>query len=151
MSETDGAPSTLNELTPEQLTEMCARGFDGTVGLTYTDVSPDRIVATWLVTPTLHQPAGILHGGVLCAVVESVASIGASVWLGNRGHVVGVNNNTDFLRASRSGTLTAEGTPVHRGRTQQIWRVDVTDDAGKLVAQGKVRLANIVDTEILGQ
>ena len=80
-----------------------------------------------------------------------MASIGATVWLGERGHVVGVNNNTDFLRASRQGRLVAEARPIHRGRTQQIWQVDVTDEAGKHVAQGKVRLANIVDTDKLGQ
>ncbi len=56
-----------------------------------------------------------MHGGVHCAVIESVASIAASLWLGDKGHVVGVNNNTDFLRASREGTLYAEANPVHRG------------------------------------
>ncbi len=140
----------LGETDPAKMTELCSRGFDGAVGLEYTEVSADRVRATWEVTPNLHQPAGIMHGGVLCSVVESVASIGASVWLGERGHVVGVNNNTDFLRASREGRLFAEGQPIHRGRTQQIWQVDVTDEAGKHVAQGKVRLANIIDTATLG-
>ncbi|MGA9870100.1 MAG: PaaI family thioesterase [Rhodococcus sp. (in: high G+C Gram-positive bacteria)] len=133
------------------MTELCAQGFDGAIGLTYTEVSSDRVRATWEVTPGLHQPAGIMHGGVLCSVVESMASIGASVWLGDRGHVVGVNNNTDFLRASRRGTLFGEARPVHRGRTQQIWQVDITNEAGKHVAQGKVRLANVTDTAALGQ
>lgn len=135
---------------PAAVTEMCARGFDGAIGLVYTEVTGDRVRAEWDVTPRLHQPAGIMHGGVLCSAVESLASIGASVWLGERGHVVGVNNNTDFLRASRSGRLSAQAVPIHRGRTQQIWQVDISDEAGKLVAQGKVRLANIVDTSILG-
>ncbi|WP_442972057.1 PaaI family thioesterase [Rhodococcus sp. P1Y] len=132
------------------MTALCAKGFDGAIGLQYTEVSGDRVRATWEVTPALHQPAGIMHGGVLCAVVESLASIGGSVWLGDRGHVVGVNNNTDFLRASREGRLTAEALPIHRGRTQQLWQVDITNEAGKHVAQGKVRLANIVDTGTLG-
>ncbi|ORI20640.1 PaaI family thioesterase [Rhodococcus sp. 1168] len=142
-------PSATN-VDPADITEMVAPGFDGTLGLEYLEVSGDRVRASWDVTPKLHQPAGIMHGGVLCAVVESLASIGGTVWLGDRGHVVGVNNNTDFLRATRSGRLTGIATPVHRGRTQQIWQVDISDEAGKLVAQGKVRLANIVDTAILG-
>jgi 1,4-dihydroxy-2-naphthoyl-CoA hydrolase len=135
---------------PAEMTELCAQGFDGAIGLVYTEVSADRVRATWDVSPKLHQPAGIMHGGVLCSVVESMASIGASVWLGSRGHVVGVNNNTDFLRASREGTLVAEARPIHRGRTQQLWQVDITNEAGKAVAQGKVRLANIADTASLG-
>ncbi|MEU3474731.1 MULTISPECIES: PaaI family thioesterase [Nocardiaceae] len=138
-------------MTPEQLTELCAGGFDGAVGLRYLEVSGDKVRAEWTVTPQLHQPAGIMHGGVLCSVVESVASIGGSAWFGSRGHVVGTNNNTDFLRASRSGTLTAHGHPIHRGRTQQLWQVDMTDESGRLVAQGKVRLANIENTAHLGQ
>ncbi|WP_072802229.1 PaaI family thioesterase [Rhodococcoides yunnanense] len=132
------------------MTELCGRGFDGAIGLVYTEVTADRVRAEWTVTPSLHQPAGIMHGGVLCSVVESLASLGATAWLGERGHVVGVNNNTDFLRASRTGRLSAEAVPVHRGRTQQLWQVDISNDAGKLVAQGKVRLANIVDTATLG-
>lgn len=148
MSTTDDATPT--QVDPAEITAQCATGFDGAIGLTYTEVTADFVRAKWDVTPQLHQPAGIMHGGVLCSVVESMASIGASVWLGERGHVVGVNNNTDFLRASRQGTLLAEARPVHRGRTQQIWQVDIRDEAGKHVAQGKVRLANIVDTAILG-
>lgn len=151
MSETGNRDdATLGALDPSAMTALCAKGFDGAIGLQYTEVSGDRVRATWEVTPALHQPAGIMHGGVLCAVVESLASIGGSVWLGDRGHVVGVNNNTDFLRASREGRLTAEALPIHRGRTQQLWQVDITNEAGKHVAQGKVRLANIVDTGTLG-
>ncbi|AYJ49792.1 PaaI family thioesterase [Rhodococcus sp. P1Y] len=151
MSETGNRDdATLDALDPSAMTALCAKGFDGAIGLQYTEVSGDRVRATWEVTPALHQPAGIMHGGVLCAVVESLASIGGSVWLGDRGHVVGVNNNTDFLRASREGRLTAEALPIHRGRTQQLWQVDITNEAGKHVAQGKVRLANIVDTGTLG-
>ncbi|OZD10308.1 thioesterase [Rhodococcus sp. 06-235-1A] len=143
--------STFDTMTPEQLTELCARGFDGVVGLRYLEVSGDDVRAEWTVTPQLHQPAGIMHGGVLCSVVESVASIGGSAWFGSRGHVVGVNNSTDFVRATRSGTLTAHGHPIHRGRTQQLWQVDISDESGRLVAQGKVRLANIENTAHLGQ
>lgn len=145
------AGTDMATLTPEQLTELTGRGFDGVIGLTYLEVTGDVVRAEWTVTPHLHQPAGIMHGGVLCAVVESVASIGGSAWLGSRGHVVGTNNNTDFLRATRSGTLAAHGHPIHRGRTQQLWQVDIVDDTDRLVAQGKVRLANIEHTGRLGQ
>ena len=70
--------------------------------------------------------------------------------MGDRGHVVGVNNSTDFIRAAREGVLTAEALPVHRGRTQQIWTVTVTDAAQRLVARGQVRLQNIEDTGRIG-
>lgn len=135
---------------PARATEVLNRGFGQTLGLEYTELSPDRVRAQWRVTSELLQPAGILHGGVHCAVIESMASFGGALWLGERGHVVGVNNNTDFLRAVRDGVLTAEATPVHRGRTQQLWQVLITDERDRLVAKGQVRLANITDTAGLG-
>jgi uncharacterized protein (TIGR00369 family) len=91
----------------------------------------------------LHQPAGIQHGGVYCAVVESLASVGAGVWYGDRGIVVGVNNNTDFLRAVRDGRLSGVAVPLHRGTLQQLWQVVVTDEQDRVVARGQVRLQNL--------
>jgi 1,4-dihydroxy-2-naphthoyl-CoA hydrolase len=125
-------------------------GFDAVLGLRLTDVTPDRVTGTFAVAPHLHQPYGILHGGVLCSVVESAASVGGAVWFGDRGNVVGVANSTNFLRAVRDGTLDVEATPVHRGRTQQLWTVRITDASGRLVSKGDVRLANIASTDALG-
>jgi uncharacterized protein (TIGR00369 family) len=87
---------------------------------------------------------------VHCAVVETAASVGAAAWLGDRGHVVGVSNSTDFLRAVREGVLTATATPIHRGRLQQLWLVEIVDGTGRLAARGQVRLQNISDHERLG-
>ena len=86
-----------------------------------------------------------MHGGVYCSIVESLASVSAHVWLSANGGgtVVGVNNNTDFLRAISSGTLTAVSTPIHRGRRQQLWLITITDDNDRMVARGQVRLQNI--------
>ncbi|MER7336120.1 MULTISPECIES: PaaI family thioesterase [unclassified Micromonospora] len=118
-------------------------GFVALLGLKFDEVSGDRVVIRWQVRPELHQPFGIQHGGVYCSVVETAASVGGSVWLGDRGRVVGVANQTDFLRAVRDGELTAVGTPVHRGRSQQLWQVEITDADARLVARGQVRLQNL--------
>ncbi|MGC5019430.1 PaaI family thioesterase [Micromonospora sp. DT47] len=118
-------------------------GLVALLGLKLDEVSGDRVVIRWQVHPELHQPFGIQHGGVYCAVVETAASVGGSLWLGERGRVVGVSNQTDFLRAVRDGELTAVGTPVHRGRSQQLWQVEITDAEGRLVSRGQVRLQNL--------
>lgn len=118
-------------------------GFVALLGLKLEEASGDRVVISWQVRPELHQPFGILHGGVYCAVVESAASVGGALWLADRGTVVGVSNQTDFLRAVRDGELTAVGTPVHRGRSQQLWQVEITDADERLVARGQVRLQNL--------
>jgi 1,4-dihydroxy-2-naphthoyl-CoA hydrolase len=118
-------------------------GFVALLGLKFDEVSGDRVVIRWRVRPELHQPFGIQHGGVYCAVVETAASVGGSIWLGDKGQVVGVSNQTDFLRAVRDGELTAVGTPVHRGRSQQLWQVEIHDEDGRLVSRGQVRLQNL--------
>jgi 1,4-dihydroxy-2-naphthoyl-CoA hydrolase len=124
-------------------------GFDHVLGLELVEASGDRVAARLPVQPHLHQPYGIVHGGVWCSVVESAASVGGALWFGDRGHVVGVSNHTNFVRAVREGVVDVEALPVHRGRTQQLWEVTVVDPAGKLVAQGQVRLANVAP-EALG-
>ena len=118
-------------------------GLDATLGFEYLEVSPDRVVVSWQVTPALLQAFGILHGGVHCAAIEGSASIGAAVWWGERGTVVGVSNQTDYLRAVRDGRLTATATPIHRGRSQQLWLVEVRDESDRLTARGQVRLQNL--------
>lgn len=125
-------------------------GFNTALGLEFVELGPDLARARWTITAAQHQPYGIVHGGVYCAVIETVASVAGATWLGDKGNVVGVNNNTDFLRATRDGVLTATGTPVHRGRTQQVWRVEIVDEQDRLVAQGQVRLANITDADRIG-
>jgi len=115
------------------------------LGVELSEVSGDRVVATWEARPELHQPYGIVHGGVHCSVIETLASIGAAMWVGEDAKVVGVNNNTDFYRAVREGTLTSTATPLHRGRSQQVWLVETVDAAGKVAARGQVRLQNLRD------
>jgi 1,4-dihydroxy-2-naphthoyl-CoA hydrolase len=113
------------------------------LGLEMLEASRDKVVAAWDVRPDMLQPYGIVHGGVHCSVVETLASFGAATWLGQRGQVVGVNNNTDFYRAVREGALTSTATPVHRGRLQQVWVVETVDAEAKVVARGQVRLQNL--------
>ena len=117
--------------------------FVAHLGLEFTEVSGDSVVATWSAAPKLHQPYGIVHGGVHCSVVETLASVGAAYWMGEQGKVVGVNNNTDFYRAVSEGTLTSTATPLHRGRSQQVWLVETLTADGKVASRGQVRLQNL--------
>ncbi len=120
-------------------------GFDNELGLTYLEVTPDGGRAQLEIHDKLLQPWGIVHGGVYCSIIESLASLSGHIWLSEHGGgtVVGVNNNTDFLRAISSGTVTATSTPIHRGRRQQLWLITITDGNDRVVARGQVRLQNV--------
>ena len=117
-------------------------GFDDLIGLRMLEATGDRVVAELPVTEALLQPTGIVHGGVHATLVETTASVGASQWLGEGRAAVGISNHTDFLRAVSAGVLRAEAVPVQRGRTMQLWRVDITDEQQRAVASGRVRLFN---------
>jgi len=126
-------------------------GFNEVLGTEFVEVSADRVVLRCVIKPHLHQPYGIVHGGVYCSLVETAASVAAATWFGDRGNVVGVANHTNFIRATREGTLAVTAVPVQRGRRQQLWQVDITDDEDRLVARGEVRLANLETADTLGR
>lgn len=114
------------------------------IGLTLVEMSASRVVATWTAAERHHQPHSIVHGGVHCSVVETLGSIGAAVWLGDKGRCVGASNTTDFLRPVSEGPMTSVATPIHRGRSQQLWAVETRDESDRLVARGQVRVHNLV-------
>jgi uncharacterized protein (TIGR00369 family) len=117
--------------------------FAESLGLQVTHADGDEVRCAWKATPSMYQPHGIVHGGVHCSVVETLASLGAALWLGDRGRVVGVSNSTDFFRAVTGGALVSVAQPVHRGRSQQVWVIETRDDQDRLVARGQVRLQNL--------
>ncbi len=125
-------------------------GFDDALGLVLLSQEPDGVTSRLEIGPMHRQPFGIVHGGVYCAIAESVASLSGYFWLqhsGIGGTSVGVNNNTDFLRSVTEGIITARSQPIHRGRRQQLWSVDMSIDDGTLVARSQVRLQNIAMPE----
>jgi uncharacterized protein (TIGR00369 family) len=127
--------------------------FVGHSGIELTDASPDHAQGRVVVEDIHQQPYGLVHGGVYTTMVETLASMGAALWAMANGMAgaIGLSNTTDFLRATRSGVLLGEATPIHRGRSQQLWEVAITREGdGKLVAHGQVRLQNIHDTESVG-
>jgi uncharacterized protein (TIGR00369 family) len=121
-----------------------AGGFTLAAGLVTDEVGPNRVSGHIDLGPQHHTPWGIVHGGVYTTAVETAASIGASAAVADRGQVaVGLTNTTHFLKALASGRVSLEAVALFQGRTHQLWRVDISDDGGRLVAHGEVRLQNV--------
>jgi uncharacterized protein (TIGR00369 family) len=110
------------------------------------ELEAERVVMTMPVDARHHQPLGYLHGGASVVLAETAATTGA--WLNcPPGKVAfGSEINASHLRPKRSGTLTAVGTPVQVGRTNQVWEVYIRDEDDKLVCVSRCRLA-VVDAE----
>jgi 1,4-dihydroxy-2-naphthoyl-CoA hydrolase len=117
-------------------------GWLQAMGVTITLATQDEVRAELTVGTEHLQGYGIVHGGVHCGLIESLASIGAALFAMPRGqHVVGLENNTSFIRAVRAGAkLKAVSTPITRGRRTQVWEARVLDEKDQMVATGRVRL-----------
>jgi 1,4-dihydroxy-2-naphthoyl-CoA hydrolase len=116
-------------------------GFNRAMGLSFTKATADEVAAELTIGPEHLQPYGVVHGGIYCAMIETLASAGAAINAMAQGlSVVGLENHTSFLRAVRSGKLHAVARPLLKGRRSHVWEGTITDDAGKVCATGRVRL-----------
>jgi uncharacterized protein (TIGR00369 family) len=126
-------------------------GWVKDMGIAIPGATPDEVSCEWEVGAKHHQPYGIVHGGVHCGAIETLASIGAALVAMPRGQrVVGLENHTSFIGAVRTGKLHAAARPVTRGRTTQVWEGWIRNDEGELVAQGQVRLLCVDEGQLPG-
>ncbi|MEM8558178.1 MAG: hotdog fold thioesterase [Bacteroidota bacterium] len=118
-----------------------AGGLAALLGIELVEAGPERVVATMPVTPDHHQPMGYLHGGASVAFAETIVSVGA--FLGApKGHTAfGMEINANHLRSKQEGLLTGVGTPVHQGRTSQVWQVEIRDEDEKLICVSRCTVA----------
>ena len=116
-------------------------GFDGAMGFDLLVATRDEVVVEYTIEDKHRQPYGIVHGGVHCAVFETICSTGAAMDAMPRGQsVVGLENHTTFVRAVREGRVRVVAKPITRGRRTQVWEATATDEAGRTIATGRVRL-----------
>ena len=117
----------LNGITKNTLME--------TLGIVYTDMGDDFLIATMPVTPKVHQPAGILHGGATVALAESVGSTASHFFIDtDKEEIRGLEITANHLRSVKEGLITAIAKPIHKGRTTHLWEVRVVDKHNKLIS-----------------
>jgi 1,4-dihydroxy-2-naphthoyl-CoA hydrolase len=116
--------------------------LDDTLGFELTELEDERARGRVRVADRLKQPLGMVHGGVYAALAESLASAATHRVVVEEGlAALGMSNLTSFLRPVTEGTVHAEATRVHRGRTTWVWDVRLTDEAGRLCALSRVTVA----------
>ena len=119
-------------------------GFDGLYGLVIDalDLDAGEVRAHVDVADHHLQPAGLVHGGVLASIAESITSM--ATWYGVQGDgksAQGLSNQTSFLRPVLGGTIHALARARHRGRTTWVWEVEITDDEARLCALVRMTIA----------
>lgn len=123
----------------EQILALCNASSKNTLmetlNIEYVDVGEDFIVARMPVTPKVHQPDGVLHGGATAALAESIGSVAVFVFSKEPDAVVrGIEISANHLKSVSSGYVYATASPVHLGRTIQLWEIRVTNEAEELIS-----------------
>ncbi len=113
-----------------------------TLGIRSVIAEADVVVLEMDVDHTVHQPMGLLHGGASAVIAESAASIGAFLNCDPATqYAVGIELNISHLRAKKDGTLTATARPVRKGRTLQVWGIELVGEDQQPVATARCTLA----------
>ena len=124
------------------LRSLATRGLADALGIELVELTATRVVATMPVDNRTKQPFGILHGGASVALAETVASLGATANVDRAELVaVGLEINANHIRAKSEGMVTATGTPIHIGKTTQVWDVRIIDEDERPVCVSRCTLA----------
>lgn len=119
--------------------EVCKNTLMETLDITYVDVGENFLVARMPVSPKVHQPDGVLHGGATVALAESVGSAASYVFLdGKKYFVRGIEIAANHVRSIREGEVFAKATIIHKGRTTQLWDIRITDAEDRLISLCKL-------------
>ncbi|MDX1363224.1 PaaI family thioesterase [Arenibacter latericius] len=123
----------------EKILRICNETSKGTLmetlGMEYIDVGENYLVAKMPVTPKVHQPDGVLHGGATVALAESVGSAASFIFLDAKKYAIrGLEISANHVKSVREGEVFAKATMVHKGRTTQVWDIKVTDKDNNLVS-----------------
>lgn len=110
-----------------------------TLGMEFIDIGEDFLVAKMEVTPKVHQPDGVLHGGATVALAESVGSAASYMSVNRETQMVrGIVISANHVKGISKGFVFAKATPIHKGRTTQLWEIRVTDPNNKLISHCKL-------------
>lgn len=106
-----------------------------TLKIEFTDIGDDFLIARMPVTAAVHQPDGVLHGGATAALAETVGSSAAAVFCNQEGHMLrGIDISVKHVRGVQTGYVYAKAMPLHKGKTMQVWSIEITDDEQRLVS-----------------
>ena len=129
---------------PITLAALNQRG-EGTMsahlGIVFTELGDDYLVATMPVDERTKQPLGLLNGGASCALAETVGSTAANYCVDQAKYFcVGLDINANHVRAARHGEVTATARVIHLGKKSQVWEIRIHDVAGVLVCISRLTM-----------
>lgn len=126
----------------EVLNEMSIGCMVEHVGIEFTEIGDTHITATMPVDHRTKQPLGLLHGGASVVLAETLGSIGATLVIDmNKQYAVGLEINTNHIKSAKNGKVTGTASPIHLGRSTQIWGIEIKNNDNQLVAISRITMA----------
>lgn len=138
----------------EMLESLNSRSKDtlmGTLDIEFVEIKENKVVARMPVTPKVHQPDGVLHGGATVALAETVGSVAAFLFVKDKEievQVRGIDIAANHVKGIREGYVYATATALHMGRTLQLWNIPVTNEQGELISQVKLSTIALLNHKI---
>ena len=138
----------MSETEKQQILDMCNLGCKNTLmdtlDISYVDVGGDFITAKMPVTPKVHQPDGVLHGGAMVALAESVGSVAAYVFVDRDKYMIrGLEISANHVKSISEGYVYGRATAIHKGRTTQLWQIRITDEEDNLISLVKLTTVSL--------
>ena len=128
----------------KEANERCEGTLVSTLGIIFTDVGENFLEAKMKVTPKLHQPAGVLHGGATAALAETVGSSASAIFSMKKNQMLrGIELSINHVRGISEGYVFAKAVPIHMGRTMQLWKISITDENQKDISFAKLTTLTI--------
>ncbi|WP_324300960.1 PaaI family thioesterase [Galbibacter sp.] len=117
------------------INQRCKNTLMETLQIEYIEVGDEYLVAKMPVTPRVHQPDGILHGGATVALAESVGSAASLVFLDTQDFIIrGIEISANHLKSVAQGEVYATTRLLHKGRTTQLWEIKITDQQQNIIS-----------------
>ncbi|WP_010521839.1 hotdog fold thioesterase [Aquimarina agarivorans] len=129
----------MTEAQKEHILKTCNAGCKNTLmetlEIVYTDVGDDFLIAKMPVNSRVHQPDGVLHGGAMVALAESVGSVAAYIFVDHTKFMIrGLEISANHVKSVREGFVYGKAMPVHKGRTTQLWQIKITNEEDELIS-----------------
>lgn len=129
----------MDKQTLQLIKEVCQNTLIETLEIEFVKTNIDEVVATMPVTSKVHQPDGVLHGGASVALAETVGSFASLLNINREKQIVrGIEISANHLRSKRDGVVTAIATPLHKGKTTQLWQIRIEDEQNRLISLCKL-------------
>lgn len=134
----------FREMSAQDLNQRGKNTMSDFLGIEFTEVGSDFLKATMPVNEHTKQPIGILHGGANVVLAETIASTAANAVIDLKHfYCVGLEINANHLRSVKEGIVTAITSPIHLGRTTQIWQINIFNEEGKQTCVSRMTAAVI--------